>query len=189
MALPTSALFLTQWARHWRETGAVLPSSPRLARAMVDRVGALAPGQVIVELGPGTGPFTKELERRYHSHRVVAVEFNQTFAQRLQRELPRVTVIDGCATRLPAHLRGLGIHPEQVGAVVSGLPLLSLPGEMPRRVLDAVAAVLVPGQRFIQFTYAPRRWRRLSHPHLAPQEHRRVWLNLPPATVLTFIRV
>jgi phosphatidylethanolamine/phosphatidyl-N-methylethanolamine N-methyltransferase len=188
MALPRSALFLTQWVRHWRETGAVLPSGPRLARAMVDQVGRLDPGQVIIELGPGTGPFTRELNRRYHDHRVVAVEFNPEFVKRLRAEIPRVTVVEGCASRLAEHLRGVGIEPHQVGVVLSGLPLLSLPGDLPQRIIAAVTGILQPGRRYLQFTYAPGRWSRFEHPGLTARSRRRVWLNMPPATVLEFQR-
>src|SRR5215211_4174207 len=93
-------MFYGQMLRRWRHTGALGPSGPVLARAMVDAVGPVAPGQVVLELGPGTGVFTRELVRRFPSARVVAVELNDVFAARLAAAVPGVTVVTGCASRL-----------------------------------------------------------------------------------------
>ena len=51
--------FAGQMLRNPRSVGAVAPSSKRLARIMVAALGNLEPGSVILELGPGTGAFTR----------------------------------------------------------------------------------------------------------------------------------
>jgi phospholipid N-methyltransferase len=181
-------MFYGQVVRRWRDTGAVGPSSPVLARAMADAVGHVAPGQVILELGPGTGVFTRELIRRYPSARVVAVELNDRFAAHLAAAVPGATVVTGCASRLDAHLAGLGYSPADVAAVVSGLPLLVLPGDLPRRVFGSIAGTLRPGRRFVQFTYSQKAWRRFDPTGFRPEPPRRVWRNFPPAVVLPFTR-
>ena len=155
---------------------------------MTDAVGPVADGQVIVELGPGTGVFTRELVRRFPRSRVVAVEVNPVFAARLAGAARGATVVTGCATRLDAHLLALGIDPADVAAVVSGLPLLALPGDLPQRVLAAVTGVLRPDRRFIQFTYSARAWQRFATPGFRQNPPRRVWRNVPPAVVLSFTR-
>ena len=127
-------LFYGEIFRRWRVTGAISPSGRVLARAMADAVGSVAPGQVILELGPGTGVFTRELVRRFPSARVVAVELNERFAGHLRASVPGATVVNGCASRLDAHLAALGHTPNDVAAVVSGLPILIFPGDLPRRV-------------------------------------------------------
>src|SRR5207249_4671092 len=146
-------LFLGQAVRHWRATGAFTPSGPALARAIAGAVGEVGDGRVLVELGPGTGAVTRELVRHFPRARVAAVEVNDAFAARLAQTCPGVTVPRGCASRLADHLGGLGIDPGDVAAVVSGLPMVSLPGDLGRRVLAAAAGVLKPGRRFVQFTY------------------------------------
>lgn len=181
-------LFLGQIARRWRTTGAVAPSGKALAQAMAQAVGPIGEGQVILELGPGTGVFTRELLRRYPRNRVVAVEVNDAFASRLTEVFPAVTVVRGCASQLEYHLAELNIAPENVAAVVSGLPLLSLPDDLPQRILGSVAAVLRPGRRYVQFTYSERAWRRFDAAGFQRHPHRRVWLNVPPAFVLPFVR-
>jgi phosphatidylethanolamine/phosphatidyl-N-methylethanolamine N-methyltransferase len=119
----------------------------------------------------------------------VAIEANPVFAAHLARAVSGATVVTGCASRLDAHLAALGLGPTEVAAVVSGLPLLSLPRELPRRILAAVAGVLRPGRRYIQFTYAAWAWRRFDVAGFRGHPHRRVWWNLPPAFVLPFTRV
>jgi phosphatidylethanolamine/phosphatidyl-N-methylethanolamine N-methyltransferase len=181
-------LFFGQTARSWRTIGAIVPSGVALARAITRAVGEVGPGQVVLELGPGTGVVTRELVRGFPKNRVVAVEVVEAFASRLAKAVPGVTVVHGCASRLDAHLDKLGIAPENVAAVVSGLPLLSLPGDLPQRVLESATAVLRPGRRYVQFTYSTRGWRRFATPGLQRVAHQRVWRNIPPASVLTFVR-
>jgi phosphatidylethanolamine/phosphatidyl-N-methylethanolamine N-methyltransferase len=180
--------FFGQAATHFRQTGAVIPSSRRLARALAEAVGEVADGQVIIELGPGSGIVTEALAHRHPGCRLLAVEFNPHFARRLTRQQPGVSVVHGCASALPDHLHSAGINPDQVAAVVSGLPLLSLPNELVRQVLTAVRTVLPQGRRFIQFTYLPYAFRRLDHGGFRAERPRRVWLNVPPAMILPFIR-
>lgn len=180
--------FFGQMASRWRETGAIAPSGPVLAKAMARTVGTMPAGQVIVELGPGSGAFTKELLHRYPANRVVAVEFNPVFVRLLQRDLPTATILEGCASRLPELLHKAGIAPGQVGAVVSGLPLLVLPVELSSGILRAVAEVLPNGRPFVQFTYSKKRWERFNPRGFHAQPSKRVWLNFPPAVILPFTR-
>jgi phosphatidylethanolamine/phosphatidyl-N-methylethanolamine N-methyltransferase len=181
-------LFLGQAIRNYRTAGTFTQSRPALARAIVDAVGDVADGQVLLELGPGTGVVTRELIRRFPRARVVAVEVLEAFASRLEQAMPEVTLVRGCASQLNAHLAALGIDPEDVAAVVSGLPMLSLPGDLPRRILGSIAAVLPPGRRYVQFTYFKRAWRRFTLDGFHRLGRRRVWCNVPPAYVLTFVR-
>ena len=181
-------LFLAQYARRWRTVGAFAPSGPSLVRRLVRAGGEVPDGKVIVELGPGTGVLTRELVRTHPRARVVAVEVVDAFAARLTERFPGVTVVHGCASRLDEHLAGLGVAADDVAVVVSGLPMLSLPGDLPRRVMGAMAAVLRPGRRYVQFSYSARAWRGRPVPGFRPLGSSRVWLNLPPAVVLTFER-
>lgn len=179
--------FLGQYARQWRHTGAIAPSSPQLARAMAAQVGTLAPNDVILELGPGTGVFTRELIARYPGHRVIAIEFNREFAQRLRHALPTAIVVEGCASKLSEHVAA---HAPggRVGAVVSGLPLLSLPKELGAAILAAITGVLPAGRPYVQFTYAQSAWRGHYPPGFAAPTRKRVWMNIPPAVVMSFVK-
>ena len=180
--------FLSQSILRPRSVGALAPSSRHLARAMVAEIGALDSGAVILELGPGTGVFTRELAERYPRNRIVAVEFNRDFADRLRQRMPTVSVVEGCASRLRDHLAALGLAGSPVGAVISGLPLLSLPVDLGDRIWASIADILPPGRRYIQFTYSRRAWRRRHPPGFTAGRSRRIWANLPPAVILPFER-
>ncbi len=181
--------FLSQCATHLRTTGAVMPSGPYLAKMMVTAMGALQPGQVIVELGPGTGVFTREIRKRYPNHQLIAIEFNESFAARLQERMADVTVVTGCASQIRSHLENLEIPVESVGAVISGLPLLSLPHQLSTSIFNSIADVLEPGQRYIQFTYSKRMWRRFQPPGFRFDRSHFVLFNFPPAVVMPFTRI
>jgi phosphatidylethanolamine/phosphatidyl-N-methylethanolamine N-methyltransferase len=181
--------FLGQAASHFRQTGAIAPSSRRLARELALAVGEVRPGGVVIELGPGSGCVTEALRVCHPNAAVIAVENNAAFAHRLSDRLPAVRVVHGCASALPEHLRRFGHERGQVAAVVSGLPLLSLPPELVIRIFDAVRDVLLPGRRFVQFTYSARAFRRLIPRGFHAEPRRRVWFNVPPAVVLPFTRM
>lgn len=183
--------FLGQCATHIRTTGALAPSGKALARAMVTAMGPLQPGQVIVELGPGTGVFTREIRKRYPTHPVVAIEFNEQFVKTLRTRMAMadVHIIQGCASQTVGHLNALGFEKNQVGAVISGLPLLSLPRELSNSIFAAIADILEPGRRYVQFTYSKRMWKKFQPPGFRFDQTRMVWLNVPPAVVMPFTRI
>ena len=135
-----------------------------------------------------TGVFTRELVARFPKAKIVAVEVNEVFATHLAEKFPTVAVVPGCATQLDAHLAARGLSKADVAGVVSGLPLLSLPGDLPRRVLASIAGVLPAGRRYVQFTYSERAWRRFDVSGFTRVPYRRVWRNIPPAVVMPFVR-
>jgi phosphatidylethanolamine/phosphatidyl-N-methylethanolamine N-methyltransferase len=181
-------LFAREIVRRFRTTGAIAPSGGPLARAMARRVGTPGPDDVILELGPGTGVFTRELVRQFPNNRVIAVEVNEAFAANVEKTAPQAKVIRGCASELKSHLAALGVDRAHVFAVVSGLPLLSLPKVLGRAILDSITSVLVPGRRYVQFTYSARAWKQFEVPGFEPEAHARVWRNVPPAVVMSFVR-
>jgi len=75
--------------------------------------------------------------------------------------------------------------------VASGLGLLTMPREGQRRLLEAAFAVLRPGGRFVQFTYAPASpVSKELRAELGVEARRASWslLNLPPAFVYVLRR-
>ena len=181
-------LFLGQMTRRMRVLGTAVPSGPVVARAMARAVGDIPEHQVILELGPGTGSFTRELVRRFPKNRIVAIEFVEAFSKHLTKSLPSVTVIHGCASELHAHLEKQNIHPADVAAVVSGLPFLTLPKELSSKIMASIETILQPGRRFVQITFSKRAWKRFEMPGFTRESARRVWRNVPPAIVMTFSR-
>ena len=71
--------FIRSWIEKPLSTGAVMPSSRVLARAMARYVDPHSQGPVI-ELGPGTGPVTEALVRHgVDPRRLILAEFNHSF--------------------------------------------------------------------------------------------------------------
>jgi phosphatidylethanolamine/phosphatidyl-N-methylethanolamine N-methyltransferase len=178
------ALFLRQLARNPVQTSAVAPSSAFLARAMVAGLGPDS-GR-IVEFGPGTGVFTRAiLKAGVRPQDLVLFEMNPDFANHLRQQFPGVTVHVGGAQDAPKYCEA------GVGAVISGLPLLSMSTEVRRAIVGGAFNVLRKGGAMVQFTYGPKpplddgSFDALGLTH---QRRTKIWLNMPPATVYSFHR-
>jgi len=177
--------FLKAWLRSPLKVGAIAPSGPRLARAVV-RLVPRRSTLPVVELGAGTGAVTQALADRLPPERLVIVERDPELCRLLRRRYPQLTVVQGDARQLRRHLLALNV--ERVAAVVSGLPLVAIPKRVQREILDQSFAVLEPGGPFIQFTYSlfsplPRREFGLSGRPVA-----RVLQNVPPASIWVYRR-
>ena len=178
------ALFMGQILRSPKTISAMAPSSRGLARAITADIGPdTGP---VAEFGPGTGVFTRMiLARGVAPKDLTLFEVNPTFAATLRTRFPGVRVINGGA-------EGIAQHCDRVGAVVSGLPLLSFPDALIRAILGGAFCALRPGAAMYQFTYGPRS----PVPDaiaagldlVATPASRRVWLNWPPARVYRLMR-
>ncbi len=187
-----TALFLKRWLRQPFAMGAVVPSGRLLAQAMARTTLAELGARLghVVELGAGTGEVTKALlAAGIEPHRLALVERDDALATFLRGHFAGPQIIHGDASVLPGLLVANGI--ERVAAVVSSLPLLSLPAEVVNGIVQGVFEVLPPGAALVQFTYGPtppvpRSLReRLG---LMGSSGRRIWRNVPPAVVWTFRR-
>ncbi len=138
--------------RNARRVGAVVPSSGALAALIT--AGIEPRSAPIIELGPGTGVFTRALlARGIPEDKLALVESDPTFANVLGMQFPRSNTLPLDAS----HLRAVKLFDgELAGAVVSGLPLLSMPHREVLAVLSASFFHLRDGGAMFQFTYGPR---------------------------------
>ncbi|MCB1876360.1 MAG: hypothetical protein KDH88_10325 [Chromatiales bacterium] len=176
--------FTRAWLRNPVKVSAVAPSSRALAAAMAVQVPL--DGQVIVELGGGTGSITAGLLRAgVEPENLYVVERDAYLSEALRLRFPDVRILKGDATRLPGILANAGLN-ASVGAVVSSLPLLSMGPDLQRRILCAAMAVTEAASPIIQFSYGlkcPIPDKLLTALDLRAQRMDRVWRNLPPAAV------
>lgn len=173
------ALFLKQAVLQPRQTSSIVPSSRALAAAMAAHIGPdTGP---VVEFGPGTGIITEAiLDRGVAPADLTLFEMNTAFADALHNRFPGVAIHVTGAQRAPELLA------HNVGAVVSGLPLLSMPRELRREIVSAAFKVMRPDGIFIQFTYGqtvPLSAEGLSALGLSVAKAKKVWGNFPPAQV------
>jgi len=186
-ALADSGLFLREWIANPLRTGAVAPSSPKLAAAMA-RWLPKNPDSFVLELGPGTGAVTEALiEHGLREDRLVAIEHNPKLATLLRQRFPHALIISGDAWEMVDLLRERHEPIESVGAVISSLPLLNFPAEKCEQLAKSIRTILEPKGRWVQYSYRiigkgqPRGASRFKL--LASKV---VWMNLPPARVHVF---
>ena len=187
-----TALFLKRWLRRPFAVGAVVPSGRLLAEAMARTTFAEMKGREghVIELGAGTGEVTKALlAAGIPADRLALVERDPELASFLRRHFAGPRIVEGDAARLPKILSEQGIG--SVSAVVSSLPLLSLPADVVRGLVAGVFDALPRGGALVQFTYGPAQPvpRSLSQAlRLVGTRGPRIWRNMPPAVVWTFRR-
>jgi phosphatidylethanolamine/phosphatidyl-N-methylethanolamine N-methyltransferase len=178
-------LFRRRLLTNPRQVSAVAPSSRFLARAMSAGLGPQT-GRV-VEFGPGTGVLTRGILARGVAQKDLTLfEMDAEFAHYLKRSFPDATV----------HIAGAQTAAERVepgvGAVVSGLPLLSMPVAVRQSIVEAAFAILKPGAPLIQFTYGrrpPLPDQVIAEMGLSVEKGAFVLANLPPARVYRFRRI
>jgi phospholipid N-methyltransferase len=169
--------FLQAFVAHPRQVGAVLPTSRRAVRDMLD-LADVESADLVVELGAGTGVQTGEiLARLKPGARLLAVEIDPNLAKLLRERYddPRLQVVCDSAENLQEHLDG-----EAADVLVCALPFTSLPPDLRRRILDRMPLALGPRGVMVLIQYSP-----LIEPELRkrfPSVRRRMSvLNVPPA--------
>jgi phospholipid N-methyltransferase len=131
---PELALFLGCWLKAPHRIGALAPSSRYLAQAMARQVD-IRQARLVIELGGGTGSITRALlAAGLAPERLVVVEREERLHRRLVEQFPGLRVLRGDAAQLVALLRPLGIT--SASAIVSSLPLLSMPKRLRHRIVD-----------------------------------------------------
>ena len=165
-----------------RWTPRELPSCRRLARLITSEITATS--APVLELGPGTGVFTRALlGRGLREDQLILVECDPHLARRLERAYPEAWIVN---VDVP-QLRQINIvDGDPVGAVVSGLPLLSMPMRDRMAILQFAFRHLRPSGSYYQFTYSLRC--PVPRPVLGRMGLKAVRmgltrLNAPPATV------
>ncbi len=197
--------FIRECRRQFRSTGAVLPSTRFLARALASELRKPHEPARILEVGPGTGSVTKEILRRLQPRdRLDLVEINARFVRLLRDRFDKewefrfyreqVEVIHSAVEALP----GEGIY----DYIVSGLPLNNFPVATVRTIFRAYDRLLKPGGTLTYYEYVLIR--HLKTPFVNRRERRRllsvgrlvggyirdyqirrerIFINVPPATV------
>ena len=176
-------VFLLRWLKHPTKVGAVTPSGRALSNSMVSKVDWARPGHVI-ELGAGVGSFTLVLlEKTPTTDRLLIVERDPVFYARLQRRFPSAPLAMGDAADLTGLLERHEVG--EVNAVVSGLPILSMPSNVQHEILTQALSA-GPDPILIQFTYgfrSPVPRRKLAAWGIQAERTGFVAKNVPPAWI------
>ncbi len=179
--------FFRSWVSNPLRVAALAPSGEALARIMTMELSA-KDGPVL-ELGPGTGVFTRALlDRGIAEADLTLIEYGSDFATMLQMRFPTARVLWMDATQIRGHRVFEG---QTFGATISGLPLLTMPPRKVFMILLGAFSAMRPNAAFYQFTYGPRC--PVSRPlldrlGLKAQRIGGTALNVPPASVYKITR-
>ncbi|WP_126623166.1 class I SAM-dependent methyltransferase [Oceaniglobus ichthyenteri] len=182
-------MFRRRLLQNPRQISAIAPSSRELANAMAAGIGPHT--GPMVEFGPGTGRITRAiLETGLPPDRLTLFELDRELAAHLGATLPpAVTIHQQPAQTAPDLMRAS--MPKGAAAVISGLPLLSMPNAVRHEIVMAAFKLLAPGAPLVQFTYGPRPplpADLIAELDLRVEKGARVLRNLPPARVYRFYR-
>lgn len=180
-------LFAKAFAAAPRIVSAIAPSGPALAKLITSEVDPRR-GPVL-ELGPGTGVFTEALVARGVAESdLTLVEYGSEFATHLEARFPAARILRVDAANLAS--RDL-FSDRKAGAIVSGLPMLSMSPRKIAAILSGAFVHLRPGGALYQFTYGPRcpiPRPLLDRLGLKAAFVGRAMLNVPPAAVYRITR-
>lgn len=170
-------------------TGAIAPSSRRLARYIIQVSGA-AQAQTILELGAGTGVITREiLEAKREDATVIAIERSSEFVIELTRQHPDLKIIEGCASQLQIYAENHGVT--KADCIVSGLPWTNLPETLQLQILQDAQQLLCENGIFVTIAcFGPhllpsgRKFRQLLESVFSSVQRSNIIVrNVPPAFI------
>ena len=172
--------------------GSIWPSSQHLAKAMIEDID-FQPGDVVIEYGPGTGPFTHLLRQHLpQGIRYLGIEFDLHLCKALRHRFPEMLFHHGSAEETIELLKHYNLGPARL--IISGLPFANMPASLQERILNATQQALRPDGLFRTFTYlcssiSPRArhfQKRVADHFQQEKNHRIVLKNFPPARVLSY---
>lgn len=184
-----SPAILGQFLKNPKHIGAIASSSKGLSRTIVSDIG-IESASVILEYGPGTGVFTRQIVAAKRSDAIfAAIEQNPMLAAKFRQEFPDVVLYEDSAEKAPQIVRELGA--DQADCIVSGLPWAAFDDGLQDRLLAATLEVLREGGKFVTFAYlqglllrsGKRFQQKLKANFSRVTRSRVVWWNLPPAFV------
>jgi phospholipid N-methyltransferase len=162
--------------QHFRSTGALLPSSRFLGRALVSELRKPRGPSRILEVGPGTGSVTAQILRHLRpDDHLDAVEINAHFVTLLERRFldePRFRRYHDQVRLIHAPVEEL-LGDRVYDFIISGLPLNNFPTAQVRDIFRAFNRLLKPGGMLSYFEYVLIR--QLKTPFANRRERRRLY--------------
>ena len=175
-----SLRFLHQFFSFPRSVGSIVPSSSLTAKKILD-VSNIQSAKVVVEWGPGTGVFTKEIINRLSPGALfICIELNEEFFRHLEplfygRE--NCHLYRGSAEKIKDILREWGY--EYVDTIISALPYNSLPQSLSNKILKAATESMHEESEFISISYF-KGCQSLLGKFFPNQRWKRNYWNIPP---------
>jgi phospholipid N-methyltransferase len=174
--------FLREFIKENKMVGSLTPSSRFLAAKMIDNID-FSQVNVIVELGPGTGVFTRKIvEKLEKNAHLLVFELNDGFCEQLKQEFQQknVHIIHDSAEQMQKYLNKLGF--ENADVILSSLPLANFSKDLRTSILNSANKVLCSDGKYIQFQYSLQAKKQLKE-MFVDVKIKFTPLNIPPAFV------
>lgn len=148
--------FVRQFRERFHTTGAVLPSSRFLARAMTQPLRERSSPKRVLEVGPGTGAVTRYITPHIGPQdRFDLVEINDRFADLLRQRFESDPRYHPAKDRSQIHVCPLQEFRSEApyDTIISGLPFNNFSAALVGELVDACFQLLAPGGTFTFFEY------------------------------------
>ena len=152
--------FIRELPRSFAEIGAMLPSSKYLGREMVRPIRQAQRPLKILEVGPGTGPFTRQiLQLMGPQDEFIVCEINARFLNRLKKGLEQSPYYRANSGRVSFYQGSVFdleriYEPSTFDVIVSSLPLANFSPEMVESIFNLFDTLIAPGGSVTFFEYA-----------------------------------
>lgn len=180
---------LIHFFKDLKQTGAIAPSSKFLAKDLVTQLKKNVscnncPSLNILELGPGTGPLTKEIARQLRPQdQLDIVEIHKKFYQIVKSKYRQPNI-------QAFHTDILEFTPnKQYDYIFSSLPYENMPKEISKKIWRKKLELCTPSAYICYFKYVKFRKFKCDFEEQIVEKYSRnkkiVLLNLPPAKIYT----
>ncbi|MBT7727072.1 MAG: SAM-dependent methyltransferase [Flavobacteriales bacterium] len=148
--------FIYQFLNKPKTVGAITPSSKHLTKKILSFVDFKKEGLVLLEYGPGTGPFTSEIIKYLKpTDQLIVIELNPKFATDLKekfKDYKNVKIHEDCVANTQKILDKEGI--KKVDYIISGIPFSSLPKDVTEDILINTKSIMSNTTIFLTFQYS-----------------------------------
>ena len=148
--------FIYQFLNKPKTVGSITPSSGHLTKKILSFVDFTKEGLVLLEYGPGTGPFTSEIIKYLKpTDQLIVIELNPKFAADLKekfKDYKNVKIYEDCVANTKKILDKEGI--KQVDYIISGIPFSSLPKDVTEDILTNTKSIMSNTTIFLTFQYS-----------------------------------
>ena len=182
-------IFLKEFLRKPKSTGAILPSSKVLAHCITPE-NILKKSSTIIEIGCGTGIFTKYIvDKKNNNARFFAIDKNKHFINKTKKLLPDADIIHGSVHVIKKYMDERKW--KSCDLIISGLPFAAFNKKEQMAILSLIYDVLSEKGYFLTFAYtfgtilpSGRHLKNILEDKFSEVKKTTVvWKNIPPAFV------
>jgi phosphatidylethanolamine/phosphatidyl-N-methylethanolamine N-methyltransferase len=155
--LSTIKIFYQNVFSHLETTGSLAPSSPYLSAAMIEMIELKDEPRSILEVGPGTGPFTVPLVRMLQDGDILDLcELNEDFVTHIKKILSKEDAYHQYREHISIYNKPVQEldSEKKYDYIVSSLPFNNFPPVLVDDILKSYMCMLKPGGKMSFFEYA-----------------------------------